>query len=156
MPVGRLDRLSRGLLLFTQAGHLIDSLTQPGRCEKSYNLVIRGRLSDRMLAAACEGIPSPFGLIKAQHIEKMREIGPKTFLRAVLTEGRNRHLRRLFHAFLDPQYQTPLKVVDLKRTRIGPLELGDLPAGHWRFITQIEETELFRTINFPAGPKLRY
>lgn len=146
VPIGRLDKLSRGLLLFTQVGELVDLLTQPGRCEKYYDIVIRGRISDANLSDAQTGIPSDLGLLKVHQVKKIREIGPKTYLQVILKEGKNRHLRRLFHSFKDPHFHTPLKVLDLKRIRIGTLTLGDLSAGGWRFITASEERQLLRSV----------
>ena len=144
VPIGRLDKLSRGLLLFTQHGNLVELLTQPGICEKCYDIVVRGRVSEENLSAARKGVPSNFGLLKVHHVRKIREIGPKTHLQVILKEGKNRHIRRLFHSFKDSQYETPLKVLDLKRIRIGTLTL-DLPAGQWRYITQTEEKRLLHS-----------
>ena len=150
VPIGRLDKLSRGLLLFTQVGDFVDLLTQPGRYEKCYDIIIRGRISDSNLSDVQNGIPSPFGLLKVQHVTKLREIGPKTYLQVILKEGKNRHLRRLFHSFQDPKFHTPLKVLDLKRVRIGTLHLADLPAGKWRFITLSEERGLLDPFGIPS------
>lgn len=151
VPIGRLDKLSRGLLLFTQHGNLVDRLTQPGTCEKYYDIIVRGRVSEEHLSDARKGVPSNFGLLKVHHVRKIREIGPKTHLRVILKEGKNRHIRRLFHSLKDPQYQTPLKVLDLKRIRIGTLTL-DLPAGQWRYITQPEEKRLLQSAKaFPPS-----
>ncbi|MBA3966022.1 MAG: hypothetical protein H0X47_09640, partial [Nitrospirales bacterium] len=50
VPIGRLDKDSRGLLLFTQNGTMVDRLTEPGGCEKTYEVEIRGRISDNDLA----------------------------------------------------------------------------------------------------------
>jgi 23S rRNA pseudouridine2605 synthase len=145
VPIGRLDKDSRGLLLFTRDGKLVDLLTEPGRCEKTYEVVIRGRISDENLSRALIGIPTTIGILKVHGITKKREIGPKTQLEVVLREGKNRHLRRLFHALDDPIYHTPLKVLDLKRVKIGPLAL-DVPVGDWRFLTLEEETQLLTTV----------
>ena len=152
VPIGRLDKSSRGLLLFTQDGSLVDLLTQPGICEKGYEVVIRGRISDQDLAQAHLGVLTPFGLLKVYAVEKFREIGPKTYLRVFLKEGKNRHIRRLFHAFKDPKFQTPLKVIDLKRIRIGTLTL-DLEAGGWRYSTPAEEGKLLGSFIPLANPQ---
>ncbi|MGD9852311.1 MAG: pseudouridine synthase [Nitrospirales bacterium] len=144
VPIGRLDKLSRGLLLFTQHGNLVDLFTQPGVCEKCYDIVVRGRISEENLSDARNGVPSTFGLLKVHQVQKLREIGPKTYLQVVLKEGKNRHIRRLFHSFKDPQFHTPLKVLDLKRIRIGTLTL-DIPAGEWRYITRSEEKRLLQS-----------
>ena len=148
VPIGRLDKDSRGLLLFTQDGTVVDLLTEPGRCEKIYEIEIRGRISDEDLSRTLKGVPTPIGTLKVQRITKKREVGPKTQLEVVLREGKNRHLRRVFHALKDPKFHTPLKVLDLKRVQIGPLTL-DIPVGAWRFATPDEETRLFAPFKTP-------
>lgn len=149
VPIGRLDKDSRGLLLFTRDGTLVDLLTEPGRCEKTYMIVIRGRISDEDLSRVLIGVPTPIGTLNVHRITKRREVGPKTQLEVVLKEGKNRHLRRVFHALKDPKFHTSLKVLDLKRVKIGPLTL-DIPVGGWRFSTQEEETKLFSFLKKPA------
>jgi len=148
VPIGRLDKDSRGLLLFTQDGTVVDRLTEPGRCEKIYEIEIRGRISEDDLSRTLQGVSTSIGTLKVHKITKTREVGPKTQLEVVLREGKNRHLRRLFHALKDHKFHTPLKVLDLKRVQIGPLRL-DIPVGAWRFTTPDEETQLFASINMP-------
>ena len=145
VPIGRLDKDSRGLLLFTRDGTLVDLLTEPGRCEKTYKVVIRGRISDEDLSRVLIGVPTPIGTLNVHSITKRREVGPKTQLEVVLREGKNRHLRRIFHALIDQKFHTPLKVLDLKRLQVGPLTL-DIPVGDWRFSTLEEETQLFNSL----------
>ncbi|MDH5562689.1 MAG: pseudouridine synthase [Nitrospirota bacterium] len=149
VPIGRLDKDSRGLLLFTQDGSVVDRITEPGQCEKIYEVEIRGRISDDDLSHTLQGVPTSIGTLKIHKITKTREVGPKTQLEVVLREGKNRHLRRLFHALKDPKFHTPLKVLDLKRVQIGPLRL-DIPVGEWRFATRDEETQLFAAVNMPV------
>lgn len=148
VPIGRLDKDSRGLLLFTQAGTLVDRLTAPGGCEKTYEVEIRGRISDDDLFRVLQGVSTTIGILKVHRITKKREVGPKTQLEVVLQEGKNRHLRRIFHALKDPKFHTPLKVLDLKRVQIGPLTL-DIPVGTWRFSTPDEETQLLAIFKIP-------
>ena len=149
VPIGRLDKDSRGLLLFTQDGSVVDRITEPGRCEKIYEVEIRGRISDDDLSHTLQGVPTSIGTLKIHKITKTREVGPKTQLEVVLREGKNRHLRRLFHALKDPKFHNPLKVLNLKRVQIGPLRL-DIPVGEWRFATRDEETQLFAAVNMPV------
>ena len=148
VPIGRLDKDSRGLLLFTQEGRLVDLLTEPGRCEKTYEVEIRGRISDEDLSRTLVRVHTPMGTLKVHRITKKREVGPKTQLEVVLREGKNRHLRRVFHALKDPKFHTPLKVLDLKRVQIGPLTL-DIPVGAWRFLTPDEETLFLTSMKMP-------
>ncbi|MEJ2231873.1 MAG: pseudouridine synthase, partial [Nitrospirales bacterium] len=68
VPIGRLDKDSRGLLLFTQDGTLVDLFTEPGRCEKTYEVVIRGRISDEDLSRTLIGVPTPIGTLKVHRI----------------------------------------------------------------------------------------
>ncbi len=141
VPVGRLDQDSTGLLLFVKEGALVEALTRPGACPKTYEVWVRGRVTEEHLAAIRRGIPSPVGLLTATSIVLLGGAGPKSRLRVTLDEGKNRHIRRLFGALRDPKFGTPLKVVELKRTHIGSLTL-DLPSGGWRFLDECEAKTL--------------
>ncbi len=137
VPVGRLDRDSTGLLLFVREGELVERLTRPGACPKTYEVWVRGRLTEQHIAAIRRGIPSPVGTLTAISVERFGGAGPKSRLRVTLDEGKNRHIRRLFGALRDPKFGTPLKVLELKRTHIGGLAL-DVPSGRWRFLDERE------------------
>ncbi|MGC8762246.1 MAG: pseudouridine synthase [Acidobacteriota bacterium] len=141
VPVGRLDRDSRGLLLFVKDRRLVEELGAPGRHGKTYEVWVRGRVTAEHLEDARRGVESPVGLLRVRSAEVLKTAGPKTLLRVVLGEGRNRHIRRLFGALRDPLHGTPLKVMDLKRTGFGPLSL-DLPSGAWRFLRREEAERL--------------
>jgi 23S rRNA pseudouridine2605 synthase len=142
VPVGRLDQESTGLLLFVKEGSLVEQLTRPGACLKTYEVWVRGRVTEEHLAAIRRGIPSPVGLLTATSVELLGGAGPKSRLRVTLDEGKNRHIRRLFGALKDPKFGTPLKVAELKRTHIGSLAL-DVPSGSWRFLEEREVRALF-------------
>jgi 23S rRNA pseudouridine2605 synthase len=145
MPVGRLDLESRGLLLFTTNGKIGDALTKPGNCIKAYEIWVRGYVTDDHIAAARRGVESSDGLLKAISIEKKGMGGAKTKLRVEIDEGKNRHIRRLFGALKDPRFGTPLKVLKLKRIRIGSFELN-LEPGKWRFLSLEEERVLMNDL----------
>ncbi len=138
MPVGRLDRDSRGMILFTREGGLIDSITKPGQCKKIYEIWIRGRITKEQLRQSLQGVKTTIGILKLERVEISGYAGPKTRLLVELLEGKNRHIRRVFGALQDAQYQTPLKVLDLKRIQIGNIKL-DIPSSRWRFLTNKEE-----------------
>ncbi len=142
-PVGRLDRDSRGLLLFTQKGELVDRLTQPGQYSKIYEVWIRGRISEEQLRQTLKGVKTAIGILKVKRVKVLGCAGPKTRLLVTLLEGKNRHVRRIFGALQDPQFHTPLKVLDLKRIQIGTIKL-DIPSSRWRFLTHKEEKALIR------------
>jgi 23S rRNA pseudouridine2605 synthase len=99
-----------------------------------------------------EGVLTPIGVLKAKAIEILGEDGNRSYVRVVLDEGKNRQVRRLFSALRDKEHQKPLKVLDLKRTRFGPIEL-DMEPGQWRFLTDGEVEQLLGgTVNPPAVP----
>lgn len=141
MPIGRLDLESKGLLLFTRDGHISNTLTKPGGCQKVYEIWVRGHVTDEHIAQAKRGVESKHGLLKALVVEKLGTGGAKTKLRIIIDEGKNRHIRRLFGALRDPKFGTPLKVLELKRVSIGSFSL-DIESGKWRFLTNKEEQGL--------------
>jgi len=143
MPVGRLDLDSKGLLLFSKGGKDVDALTRPGGLCKTYEVWVRGRVEPEHARSALEGVETPEGLCRARSVELLGGAGPKSRLRVVLDEGKNRHIRRLFGALKDSKFGTPLKVLELKRTAFGGLTL-DVPSGKWRFLTDEETLRLLR------------
>ncbi len=138
MPIGRLDLDSKGLLLFTTNGKIGHLLTRPGGHKKVYEIWVRGHVTDEHIAAAMKGVQSKEELLKALHVEKIGMGGAKTKLRITIDEGKNRHIRRLFGAFKDPKFGTPLKVLELKRISIGGFGL-DIESGEWRYLSGKEE-----------------
>ncbi len=144
MPVGRLDKDSRGLLLFTREGSLINHLTKPGQCLKIYEVWIRGRITKEQLRQTLQGVITAIGILRLKKVEISGYAGPKTRLLLELFEGKNRHIRRIFGALHDTQYQTSLKVLDLKRIQIGTIKL-DIPSSRWRFLTNKEEVSLIHS-----------
>jgi 23S rRNA pseudouridine2605 synthase len=141
MPVGRLDMDSKGLLLFTQNGQISDYLTEPGSCHKLYEVWVRGHVTPDQAVQMVAGVETSEGLLRAVRVEIKGGAGPKTRLEVELDEGKNRHIRRMFGELKDPKFGTALKVLELKRTAIGPLPL-DVESGKWRFLTQDEERNL--------------
>ena len=138
MPIGRLDLESKGLLLFTRDGKVGDALTRPGKCQKVYEIWVRGHVTDDHIAQAKRGVESKHGLLKALVVEKLGTGGAKTRLKIVIDEGKNRHIRRLFGALRDPKFGTPLKVLELKRISLGGFELN-IESGKWRYLSVEEE-----------------
>ena len=151
MPVGRLDKDSRGLLFLTREGALSNLLTQSGKFSKFYEVWIRGRITDEQLQQTLQGVKTQIGMLKFKAVEILGYAGPKTRLMVELSEGKNRHIRRVFGALQDPQFHTALKVLDLKRIQIGSVKL-DIPSSQWRFLTHEEEDAL---INGPSQSRRR-
>ena len=141
LPVGRLDRDTRGLLLFVRDPTLIEPLTCPGHFQKIYEVWVRGHVQQHHLSALRNGIQNKEELLKCVDVELVGYVGPKSRLKLILDEGKNRQIRKMFGCLRDDQQGTPLKVLDLKRIEFGPIRL-DVPSGHWRMLTDEEISAL--------------
>ena len=130
--VGRLDWDSEGLLLVTNDGHFAQRLAHPRHhVPKSYHVWVDGELTRGDESRLVRGVTSRGETLRAVSVARVRKGGRKTVYEIVLSEGRNRQVRRMFDAL-------GRHVVRLKRMRIGPLTLGRLPAGAWRHLTERE------------------
>lgn len=138
MPIGRLDLESKWLLLFTRDGQIGNFLTKPGGCVKIYEILVRGHVTDEHIATALSWVDTPHGILKALVVEKIWNAGAKTKLRLQINEGKNRHIRRLFGAMKDPKFDTPLKVLELRRVSIGSLKLN-IESWKWQYLSREEE-----------------
>lgn len=130
-PVGRLDRDSEGLLLFTNDGKLAQRLLHPRhQVDKVYLVTVRGDIrgaAERLMAITqLDGEP----IAPAQAAEVTRHEG-QAMLRVTIHQGKNRQVRRMCA-------QIGLHVVRLQRIQEDSLLLGDLPAGKWRYLTDQE------------------
>ncbi len=141
IPVGRLDKDTRGLLLFVQNGALMDRLSRPGAHKKIYEVWVRGHATSEHASALLAGVQTTLGLMRASSVELLGGAGPKSRLRVTLEEGKNRQIRRMFASLLDPLKKTPLKVLELKRVSFGPLKLN-VESGLWRMLTEAEVQSL--------------
>jgi len=125
-PVGRLDKASEGLLLFSNdpqwAARLTDPATGP---DKTYHVQIDALPDAAQLAALCTGIEDEGEWLRARRAQVLRQGEKNAWLEVVLEEGRNRHIRRLLAA-LD------ITVLRLVRVAIGQLPMGALGKGAWR------------------------
>jgi len=136
-PVGRLDKRSRGLLILTNDGDLCYRLTHPKfMVEKEYLVELIGsfRLSDCRLAK--KGVESEGDFLKVGKIKVLARTEKTTFCKVVISEGKKRHLRRLFSVL-------GFKVSELERVRIGRLDLGNLKPGKYKLIPEDRIYSLF-------------
>jgi 23S rRNA pseudouridine2605 synthase len=125
-PVGRLDRTSEGLILVTNDGALANLLTHPRfGVEKTYWALVDGHPDNHTLDKLREGVHIAEGKAKASSVHVKRRNPGTSELIIVLDEGRNRQIRRMLA-------RVGHKVLRLKRIAVGPLILGDLPAGACR------------------------
>lgn len=124
--VGRLDENSRGLLLVTNDGELAQRLAHPRyQVERVYRVQVAGRPNGETLSRLRRGLRFDGGLFRIRDIRRRKSQKNSTFLDVVLTEGRNREIRRLFA-------RVGHKVLNLKRIGFGPLRLGNLKEGTYR------------------------
>jgi 23S rRNA pseudouridine2604 synthase len=128
-PAGRLDIDSTGLLVLTQDGRIARRLVgDDSSVEKEYLVRIEGELSDAGLAQLNHGLSLDGVRLKPAKVSWQNEHQ----LRFVLREGRKRQIRRMCE-------RVGLRVVALKRVRIGSVALGRLPAGKWRYLRPDEK-----------------
>ncbi|RME72109.1 MAG: rRNA pseudouridine synthase [Chloroflexi bacterium] len=136
-PVGRLDAPSEGLILLTNDGDLAYHLTHPRyHIEKEYHVLVAGRPGTDTLARWSKGGIEVEGKPAAPaQVERLRVEGPNAWLRIVMTEGRKRQIRVIAKKLGHP-------VIRLERVRLGPLRLGNLKPGRWRYLTPAEVQRL--------------
>jgi len=136
--VGRLDKSSEGLILVTNDGDLANILTHPKYgVEKKYHVQVVGHPNPDSLKALTQGVYLAEGRAKASAVKYLKRAKETSWIEITLTEGRNREIRRLLA-------KIGHKVRVLKRVSIGSLQLGDLPSGAHRELTQYELKALKR------------
>ncbi|MDR1306601.1 MAG: rRNA pseudouridine synthase [Treponema sp.] len=140
--VGRLDYLSSGLVFFTNDGNFTALLSHPrSEIDKEYLIESTVPIPDTAVDAFLKGVVVEGETYRAKSIERL---GRKA-VKIVLVEGKNREIRRVFsHFHLHPRL--------LRRIRIGPVELGNLPEGNCRPLTK-EELAGFKKALPAAGNK---
>ena len=130
-PVGRLDVASEGLLLLTNDGAFANAVLHPSHeVEKTYHVTVSGYQDgcEKRLEAvrALDGIP-----IRPAQVRRLSRDGGKAVLEIKIHEGKKRQIRRMCKA-------VGLSVQRLCRIGEGPLTLGDLPPGAWRYLSAAE------------------
>ncbi len=131
-PVGRLDRNSEGLLLFTNDGEFANSIMHPSRhMSKTYRVTVRPDINDDQLIRLSEGVEiDGRKTLPATVVVKEKQEG-RVVLLITIKEGRNRQIRKMCEA-------VGLEVARLRRISIGPLRLGMLKPGTYRELTAEE------------------
>ena len=132
VPVGRLDYDSEGLLLFTDDGDLTYRLTHPSAAvPKTYIVKIEGEIAESDLAILRKGATYEGVKFSRCKVKLLGEENGLSRLEVVITEGKNREIRKMFAA-------VEKNVVFLKRTAIGDLRLGGLGRGCSRELNEYE------------------
>jgi len=135
-PVGRLDLDTSGLLLMTNDNRLAERVTNPdSHVPKTYLVTASPALSEAQLQRLRDGLDLSDGPTRPATVRRVRDSAQETQFEIVLTEGRNRQVRRMVEA-LDA------KVLELVRIKLGPIKIGTLPIGKWRMLTRAEVAAL--------------
>jgi pseudouridine synthase len=140
-PVGRLDKQSEGLILMTNDGKLAHRLTHPryGH-QKRYRVDVEGAISDAKLRQWRHGLMLDGRETAPARVDVISRSKQGSRLIVVLREGRKRQIRRVAALLGHP-------VKRLVRTKIGPIELGNVPEGEWRYLTASEVRALRRSVS---------
>ena len=165
-PAGRLDRDSEGLLVLTDDGALQHRLTDPAfEHPRTYWVQVEGLPSEEALLRLASGVtvqgyrtrPAKVRRLGEDEAERLpprnppirfRKTVPTSWIEIMLTEGRNRQVRRMTAAIGHPTLR-------LVRVAIGELRLGELLPGHWRELTPDELSGLTIAVTAAAMPKHR-
>ncbi len=153
-PVGRLDYDTTGLLLFMTDGELAHQLLHPRhKVGKRYQVIVDGLLTEAEADRLRKGVvlydgPTAPAIIEIDEVQAKRLnarerlrveegslAGEQTRVSCTITEGRKRQVKRMFNHVGHP-------VLELQRQAFGVLELGDLPLGEWRYLTDLEVAAL--------------
>jgi 23S rRNA pseudouridine2605 synthase len=147
VPIGRLDAATEGLLLLTDDGDLAHRVSHPSfGVDKVYEVLARGALSEEDRRILEEGVDLDGRKTAPASVRVLSEGRGETRAEVRLHEGRKRQVRRMFEAVGHP-------VRRLRRTKVGPVELGGLPLGRWRRATAEEIGALREAVGLSSdGP----
>jgi 23S rRNA pseudouridine2605 synthase len=140
-PVGRLDKASEGLLLFTNDSEWAAKITAPeSHLEKTYHVQIATIADKALCQALTSGVKSVDGEVLRAKTARVLRTGEKhSWLEIKLDEGKNRQIRRMLQA-------RGIEVLRLVRVAVGSLEVGRLAKGEARPLTQAEKDSLDRAL----------
>ncbi len=137
VPVGRLDAPSTGLLLLTNDGQLAHRIAHPSsKIEKEYKVTVKSPAPEVSLRTLAAGPTLKDGKMLPSQLADLRRSPHHTTFHLTIHEGRNRIIRRACAT-------VGLDLIHLKRLRVGPVVLGDLPEGEYRELAE-EELEALR------------
>jgi len=135
-PIGRLDRESEGLLLLTNDGELANAITHPKKhVPKTYRVTVRPNITEEQITALTTGVEIDGRVTAPSEVHILEKQEGRVVLSITIYEGRNRQIRKMCESL-------SLEVARLKRTQIGPVKLGMLAQGKYRFLTDDEVRKL--------------
>jgi 23S rRNA pseudouridine2605 synthase len=139
-PVGRLDFDSLGLLLFTNDGEWAHRLSHPRfRVPKTYKVTVEGKMTEAALRQLNKGVDLEDGFSGPAKVTLLQGDSERSLIRITVKSGRHRLVRRMTEAL---GYRT----IHLIRTGFGPLELGDLKIGAFRFLEPPEVADMKKMV----------
>ena len=140
-PVGRLDRDTEGLLLFTNDGEVANRVTHPRyELTKEYVITTPVKPPESVMRSVREGIEIDGKLVRPHEFRIMRETREGVLLSIVVHEGMNRVVRRMME-------KAGIEVSSLRRERIGPLSVAGIPRGGYRDLTEGELANLLQALH---------
>ncbi len=135
-PVGRLDFDSEGLMLLTNNGELAQALLHPRyHVPKTYLIKVKGVLTDAEISQLQRGVKLEDGMTSPAVVKKIKRAEANSWLEITIREGRKHQVKRMLE-FVGHM------VIKLMRVRMGPLALGNLEPGEFRFLTDREANAL--------------
>lgn len=144
-PIGRLDKDSEGMLLFTNDGEFANLIMHPSHhVSKTYRVTVRPDVSDAQVVQLSTGVVIDGKKTSPAHVTVLEKEPGRVVMQVVIYEGRNRQVRKMCEA-------VGLEVARLKRTAIGPLKLGMLAPGKWRELRPGEIGMLRNAIKASSG-----
>jgi 23S rRNA pseudouridine2605 synthase len=147
-PIGRLDKASEGLLLFTNDSEWSARVLGPEtHLNKTYQVQIRKLADEKLLASMVEGVRTEEGdFLRVKGVRLVRSGHRNSWIEVVLDEGKNRQIRRLLN-------RLNVEVLRLVRVAIGPLALGELQKGAFRSLSPGEKKLLDREMEQTCVPR---
>jgi len=138
--VGRLDYDSQGLIFMTNDGELANRLSHPKyHVPKTYIVTIEGELFPRLQKQLLDGVDVGDGYAKADRLKLLQTNGEYSLVEIQIHDGRNRIVRRMFDAVGCP-------VIELVRTKFGPIKLGEQKLGKTRVLNSTEVGSLMKAV----------
>ncbi len=135
-PVGRLDFDSEGLMLLTNHGDMAQALLHPRyHVPKTYLIKVKGVLGDEEIGKLEQGVRLEDGMTGPAHVKKVKKAEQNSWLELTIREGRKHQVKRMLETVGHP-------VIKLVRIKMGPLVLGDLQPGEFRFLSDREANAL--------------
>ncbi len=146
-PVGRLDYDSEGLLLLTNNGDIAQACLHPAHhVPKTYLVKIKGILEDQEIQQLRHGLMLEDGPTAPAKVKKAGKAEANSWVEITIHEGRNHQVKRMFEQIGHP-------VIRLKRIQFGPLNLGTLPPGQTRYLTDKEANALRQILVERESPR---